>query len=92
MSPRTTPRQGRRSKYVSPSWERSEHNVTALLNVMEPLLELFADLDVVFGHEQGALSPEQRQITVGKAYDLWKRCKKKLDPEWKSPSQQRRMT
>jgi hypothetical protein len=80
----------KRRKVLIASSERSEHNVTALLNATGPLLELFADLDVVFGHEIGALSPEQRQVTVGKVYDLWKRAKKQLDPDYKSPSQRGR--
>ena len=52
-----------------------------LTEATEPLLALFAVCDDVFT-EDGALSPELRQVTLGRIYEEWQRTRKFFDPEF----------
>ena len=47
------------------------------------LLELFSTLDDTFT-EDDALSPEKRQMTVGRVYRAWKDARLAMDPEFDS--------
>lgn len=59
-----------------------------LVAAVQPLLELFATVDAVF-MEDDALSPEKRQMGLGRIYEAWKQCRATLDPEY-NPSGDRR--
>lgn len=52
------------------------------------LLSMFAMCDDVFT-EDDALSPEKRQMSLGRIYEEWKRCREKLDPEFDRRSDER---
>lgn len=61
--------------------ESATFRARALVNATEPLLELFALVDDVFT-EDDAMSPEKRQIGMGRIYEQWKRTRAALDPTW----------
>ena len=46
-----------------------------------PYIELFADVDDVFS-EDDALSPEKRQMGMGRIYRSWKRVRAQLDEDY----------
>lgn len=48
---------------------------------MRPYFELFAEVDDVFT-EDDALSPEKRQMGMGRLYRAWKKARKELDPDF----------
>lgn len=83
--PSSRPRPRRRRR----AWRAltTEQRANVLVGVVEPLLEMFATIDAVFEGEEDALSPEKRQVTLGRVYEEWKRTKRRLDPTWRSPSQ-----
>lgn len=58
-----------------------EQRFRELLGLVTPMLELFANLDDVFT-EDNALSPEKRQMSLGRCYRAWKRCRAAMDPEY----------
>lgn len=60
-----------------------------MLAAVVPLLEMFAMCDDVFT-EDDALSPEKRQISLGRLYEQWKRTRTALDPEFESTQRPRK--
>lgn len=46
-----------------------------------PLLEMFACVDDVFS-EDDALSPDKRQMSLGRIYRTWKSVRTQLDPTY----------
>lgn len=48
-----------------------------------PLLELFAMVNDVF-EEDDALSQAKRQMSLGRIYESWKKCRKELDRSFSS--------
>lgn len=66
------------SRVVSPS---KELLTARQLAVMLPFIELFADVDAVFT-EDDALSPEKRQMSLGRIYRSWKNARAWLDPDF----------
>jgi hypothetical protein len=58
-------------------------------NVFKPLLSMFAMADDVFT-EDDALSDEHKaKIGLGRLYEEWKRCRKKLDPTFEHIPEER---
>lgn len=50
--------------------------------VLKPLLALFATTDAVFTEDEALIDPAKAKIGFGRIYEEWKRCRKKLDPEF----------
>lgn len=59
-----------------------------LVKVQAALLDLFSVLDAIFT-EDDALSPAKRKMSLGRAYESWKRCRAVLDPEFDPTNHQR---
>jgi hypothetical protein len=53
-----------------------------------PFYELFAEVDAVFD-EEDAMSPEKRQMSMGRMYRAWKKARAELDPDYE-PRRDRR--
>lgn len=73
----------RRYKGLRPR-DREEY----LLGLMGPLLELFADVDDVFS-EDDAMTPEKRQMGMGRLYRAWKHVRAEMDPLYDPEKDQR---
>lgn len=59
----------------------SQKRAEILIAAVEPLLELFATVNDVFTEDE-ALSPEYRQVSLGRVYEAWKDCRTQIDPEF----------
>lgn len=49
-------------------------------NVMKPLLSFFALGDDVFTEDDALSDPAKAKIGLGRLYEEWKRCRKRMDP------------
>lgn len=52
----------------------------AIIYSVRPLLELFAVVDAVFTEEDALTT--HKQVTLGRIYEEWKRCRTALDPDF----------
>lgn len=64
--------------------------LAAVLVAHHPFYELFAEVDAVFD-EDDAMTPEKRQMGMGRLYRAWKKAREELDPDYE-PRRDRRGT
>lgn len=62
-----------------------------LLRANLALLEMFATIDTMFSEYEDSLSREKRQMSLGRCYEAWKRCRSILDPEFNAKRHDKRM-
>lgn len=67
----------RKSRYVVMYVQEDFHS-----EVLLPLLAMFAMCDDVFTEDDALIDPAKAKMGFGRIYEEWKRCRKKLDPEF----------
>lgn len=60
----------------------------AQLAALQPFFELAADVDTVF-EEEDALSPDKRQMGMGRLYRAWKKWRIAVDPDFRAERDRR---
>lgn len=80
---RTAESRGLTTRTKRRSWRTLSYAKRAevLVAAVDPLLGLFATVDDVFT-EADALSPEYRQVSLGRIYEAWKDCRTQIDPDF----------
>lgn len=62
-------------------------NARDCYDIVRPFFELAAEIDDVFT-EDDAMSPEKRQMGMGRAYRAWKKWRKRVDPDFEPGKRQ----